>query len=152
MLWTIIINSSPIFAWSTNAPVANVLVFISFSMPKNSLRGWIKQADKIQAPVIIRGLHHNSFRDTTKAVIEMIPDNHGGVQLDPTLFKRFHIEKVPAVVVIDSECLSDQQCNVFHVVYGDVTLDYALKEIAKQQDSLSLYAEAALQQLKARRT
>lgn len=148
VIWTIMIHSISIFAWNNKAPTSNVLIFVSFSMPKASLRGWLQQADRINAPVIIRGLVHNSFRDTTKAVMEIITDNRGGVQIDPTLFKRFHIEKVPAVVVIDSACLSKEECGNFHAMYGDVTLDYALKEIARQNDSLSIYAESALRQLK----
>lgn len=137
----------PLFAWNVNAPASNVLIFVSFSMPKESLRGWLKEADKIKAPVIIRGLVHNSFRDTTTAIMHLVTDNRGGFQLDPTLFKRFHIEKVPAVVLISASCLARENCNEFNVMYGDVTLDYALKQFVKQDDSLSLYAESALQQL-----
>lgn len=148
MTWLLMLNSPHNFAWNKNAPSSPVLIFVSFSMPKASLRGWLKQADRLNAPVIIRGLVHNSFRDTTTAVMALVTDNRGGVQLDPTLFKRFHIDKVPAVVVIDTACLAKEDCQNFHVVYGDVTLDYALKEIARQNDSLSLYAESALQQLK----
>jgi type-F conjugative transfer system pilin assembly protein TrbC len=148
MAWLLMANATELFAWNKNAPSSNVLIFVSFSMPTASLRGWLKEADKISAPVVIRGLLHNSFRDTTKAVMDIVSDNRGGVQLDPTLFKRFHIEKVPAVVVIDSACLAKEDCNNFNVAYGDVTLDYALREISRQNDSLSLYAESALKQLK----
>lgn len=133
-------------------PASNILIFVSFSMPKASLRGWIKQAEQINAPVIIRGLVHNSFRYTTKAIMTLASDNRGGVQLDPTLFKRFHIEKVPAVVIVGSTCLAQETCKEFNVLYGDVTLDYALKQFAQQHDGLSFYAESALQQLKGQAT
>ena len=147
-----IFNAPSILAWNDQAPSSNVLIFVSFSMPKESLRGWIKQADRIKAPVIVRGLLHNSFRDTTKAVMDIISDNRGGIQLDPTLFRRFHIEKVPAVVVINSDCLAQETCHSFDVIYGDVTLDYALKEIANQDDQFSPFAESALQKLKEKNT
>ena len=143
----VIVKVQRVFAWNTNAPSSSVLIFTSFSMPKESLRGWLKQADTIKAPVIIRGLINNSFRDTTKAVMELLPDNRGGFQLDPTLFRRFHIEKVPAVVVITPTCLSNPACQEADIVYGDVTLDYALKEIIKQNDSLTPYAQEALKKL-----
>src|SRR6266487_3970402 len=125
-------KASQLFAWNANAPVSSVLIFVSFSMPKDSLRGWLKEADTLKAPVVIRGLVNGSFRDTTNAVMALLLDNRGGVQLDPTLFRRFHIEKVPAVVVVRPACLSQSDCNDptdFDVIYGDVTLEYALKQI-----------------------
>lgn len=143
-----IFNTPSIFAWNDQAPSSNVLIFVSFSMPKESLRGWLREADRIKAPVIVRGLLHNSFRDTTKAVMDIISDNRGGIQLNPLFFRRFHIEKVPAVVVIHSDCLAQEMCDSFDVIYGDVTLDYALKEIVNQDDQFSPLAESALQRLK----
>jgi conjugal transfer pilus assembly protein TrbC len=147
-----IFNVSSLFAWNTHAPSSNVLIFVSFSMPKESLRGWLRQAELIKAPVIIRGLVHNSFRDTTKAVMDIIPNNRGGIQLDPLLFRQFHIEKVPAVVVTRADCAAQETCQEFDVIYGDVTLDYALKEVANQDDPFSSYAELALNRLKENKT
>jgi conjugal transfer pilus assembly protein TrbC len=140
-------NIESAVAWNANAPTSNVLIFASFSMPKESLRGWLNQADKIKAPVILRGLLHNSFRETTQIVMDTLSERRGGIQIDPTLYKRFHIEKVPAVVVISAECLVNEACYDFDVVYGDVTLDYALKKIVDQNDAFSHFAEIALKQL-----
>jgi conjugal transfer pilus assembly protein TrbC len=135
------------FAWNNHAPTSNVLIFVSFSMPKESLRGWLREANLIKAPVIIRGLVHQSFRETTNAVMGILPNERGGVQLDPLLFRRFHIEKVPAVLVARTDCLRDETCHEFDVVYGDVTLNYALKTIADRSDAVSPYAELARKEL-----
>ena len=76
---------------------------------------------------------------------ELIKDNHGGVQIDPTLFRQFQINQVPAVVVLnETNCLPSQSClESYDVIYGDVTLDFALKRIADQHDSLSSVAMRA---------
>ena len=102
---------------------APIIVFVSFSMPEESIKAWITQAQKIGAAVYIRGLVNNSFRDTAKIISGLVQDQPGGLLIDPTLFKKYSITQVPAVVVVDGES--------FDVVYGDVTLDYALEKISK---------------------
>lgn len=147
MIGLSLFSTMPLYAWNTQAPSSSVIIFVSFSMPKESLRGWIKEAEKIKAPIVIRGLVNNSFAETTKTVMSILPENRGGVQLDPTLFKRFHIDKVPAVVVIDPACLSKESCNAYDVIYGNVPLSYALTKIIQQKNQLSPYAKVALQKL-----
>jgi conjugal transfer pilus assembly protein TrbC len=129
---------------------APIMIFVSFSMPDASIKGWMKEAEIIHAPVVIRGLINNSFKETMKKMAELAKDNHGGVQLDPTLFQRFHIEKVPAVVVsLVQNCSPNQTClDDFDVIYGDVTAEYALTKISNQNDSVSKLAKAALLQLR----
>jgi conjugal transfer pilus assembly protein TrbC len=132
------------------ASESNILVFVSFSMPQTSIKGWMNEAEKIHAPVVIRGLVNNSFKATIQKMTELASDNHGGVQLDPTLFKTFNIKQVPAVVVTNNvHCLPNQTCtNTYDVVYGDVHLDYALEKIARQNDELSSIAKTALATLR----
>ena len=98
-----------------------ILVFVSFSMPKASIKGWVEQARISGAAIYIRGLVNNSFKETIAAVSELVKDTPGGLLIDPTLFKKYSITQVPAVVVVNRED--------FDVIYGDVTLDYALNKI-----------------------
>ena len=144
----VIVQSVCLAAPSENQ--ANVLIFVSFSMPKESLKGWMREAEKIHAPVVIRGLVNNSFKATIQKMTELAQDNHGGVQLDPTLFQRFQINQVPAVVVMSSSgCLPNQTCREeYDVIYGDVHLSYALKRIADQNDNVSKVANTALATLR----
>lgn len=125
-----------------------IMIFVSFSMPKDSLKGWMDEAKRIHAPVIIRGLIHNSFKETIKKVSELTENNKGGLQLNPILFEQYGIEKVPAVVVSHTDnCLPHQTCQIqYDVVYGDTTLKYALMKIASENDSLNIFATQALYQ------
>ncbi len=125
--------------------ISPVLIFVSFSMPDTSIKQWMRVAEKIHAPVVIRGLINHSFKDTIKKVADLTHDNQGGVQLDPILFKRFQINQVPAVVVWkETNCLSNQSClDEYDVVYGDVTLLFALQKIVDQKDNLSPLAAKA---------
>ena len=116
-------NSSLIEVTTQTTISVPVLIFVSFSMPKESIKGWIFQARKIGAAVYIRGLVNNSFKDTTKAVLELVQDQPGGLLIDPTVFKKYSITQVPAVVVTNSDS--------FDVIYGDVTLNYALERLSK---------------------
>lgn len=103
---------------------SSIKIFVSFSMPKESLKGWLMQAQKIKAPVYIRGLVNNSFKETIKFVGAIInnSDINYGMLIDPSPFKNYEISEVPAVVVTNRDD--------FDVIYGDVTLDYALEKIA----------------------
>jgi type-F conjugative transfer system pilin assembly protein TrbC len=117
-------NSTELAATATYETFSTpILVFISFSMPKESIRGWISQTRKANAAIYIRGLVNNSFKDTIISVKKLVEDQPGGLLIDPTLFKKYSITQVPAVVVTSE--------NDFDVVYGDVTLDYALKKISQ---------------------
>ena len=152
LLW-LLFFSNVVFAETTSYRPAlqpSVIIFVSFSMPKESIKGWVREGEIIHAPVVLRGLVNNSFKDTIKKVNELIQDNHGGVQIDPTLFQRFNVNKVPAVVVVKSTiCLPSQTCpDEFDVIYGDVKLEYALRKIIDKKDNLSPIAEEALKILR----
>jgi type-F conjugative transfer system pilin assembly protein TrbC len=127
-----------------------IMVFVSFSMNEASLKQWMQQAERIHAPVVIRGLLDHSFKKTIQKMAELTRDNHGGMQLDPTLFRKFQIEQVPAVVVFkEANCPSSQSCvEDFDVVYGNVTLDYALQTIIDQHDGVSSIASVAISTLR----
>lgn len=126
----------------------NILIFVSFSMPKDSLISWMNEANKINAPLIIRGLINNSFRETTKKVINFLPNNKGGLLLDPTLFVKFAIDKVPAVVIADSTCLKKEKCDNYDVIFGNTTLEHALEEIKSKHTKFADFAASALMKLK----
>src|SRR5580658_5555632 len=125
---------------------ANIFIFISFSMPKESIKGWMKEAAIIHAPVVIRGLVNNSFKATVQKMAELAKDNQGGMQVDPNLFRRYNIKNVPAVVVTNqANCLPNQSCREdYDVIYGNVHLGYALEKIANRDDAVSAIAQEML--------
>lgn len=151
LVFLIFIINTPVFA--NEISTSPIIIFVSFSMPKESLKSWMQEAEKIHAPIVIRGLVDNSFKATIKKMAELAIDNQGGFQIDPTLFKKFQINQVPAVVVTNkSNCLPTQTCREdYDVIYGNVHLDYALEKIADQNDSVSLLAQSALSKLRENR-
>lgn len=126
-----------------NNPKANsaakIIVFVSFAMPTESIKTWLHEAHKIGASVVIRGLINNSFTETVKAIAALIKEQQvSGIAIDPTLFTKFNITKVPAVVAVDAS-------GNYDVIFGDVTLDYALTTIDKRGVAT---VQDALQQLR----
>lgn len=102
----------------------NTFIFISFSMPKQSIRQWAQAARDANIPVIVRGLINNSFKDTVKQLMEIDPTQTLSIQLDPNRFKQYHITQVPAVV--------HDTGDEFNVLYGDVSLPFALERLKQK--------------------
>jgi type-F conjugative transfer system pilin assembly protein TrbC len=144
---------------------APLFIFVSFSMPRASLKQWLWQAQKINAAVVIRGLVNNSFKDTATAVADLIKEhptvandnaNKAGIQtasglaIDPTLFQKFGITKVPAVVIASNYGAAGgvKPVQNFDIVYGDVPLDYALDKLGKCNDEFSQIMQAQLKILR----
>lgn len=129
-------DQSKMFIEANKAVPSPVLIFVSFSMPAESLRQWAAQAQKIHAPLIIQGLLNDSFAQTQGAVADLAPNNRGGVVLDTRLFREYWIKHVPTVVVRrlnDQPCPANQSCwqnQQYDIVGGDVGLESALQQIA----------------------
>jgi conjugal transfer pilus assembly protein TrbC len=128
----------------SSAPVVHdsVYIFVSFSMPKESLQQWSAQAQKIHAPLVIQGLVDDSFTKTQQAVTALSSEHPSGVVLDPRLFWQYHISQVPTVVVVHptvlKPCLPNQSCwnpEVNDVVVGDIGLEAALRMVADRGDN-----------------
>ncbi len=120
----------------------SVYIFISFSMPKESLQQWAVQAKKIDAPLVIQGLVDDSFTKTQQAVAALSSEHQSGVVLDPRLFRQYHISQVPTVVVVHptvlKPCLPNQSCwhpDTTDVVSGDIGLEAALRIVADRGDN-----------------
>ncbi|PWY53806.1 type-F conjugative transfer system pilin assembly protein TrbC [Legionella qingyii] len=105
-----------------------VSVFVSFSMPDTLLEETLKESSRLHIPAYLNGLYHDSMRDTALKVMELskqIPNLN--LAIDPTLFERFGIQQVPALVVDEG--------NVFDVIYGHLTLREGLSRIAGHGDT-----------------
>lgn len=104
-----------------------VMYFVSSSIPTEGMRQILRDADRLGIPAAMRGLINNDFRSTAAYVMDLAqPDNKGGVQVDPTLFKQFEIKAVPALVVT---CTAG-----YDRVTGNVKLERALQIIADEGD------------------
>ena len=118
---------------STNQ-VPKILVFVSFSMPKASLRALAKEAAKHNAVLVMRGLKSDSFKTTQKAFLEILTEGKNldpksmvnqdmqGFEVNPELFKTYKITKVPMFVLI-------KNTQEISRLSGNVSLEYAAKKL-----------------------
>ena len=126
------------------ATPGDVLIFVSFSMPDSSLRQWFAQAQRLHAPLIVRGLVNDSFPQTRAKIAALL----SGLVVEPRLFTDYQITQVPAVVVRNTSvvCPATQDCPhayPFDVIAGDMGLDYALSAMANQPDGAATEAARA---------
>lgn len=88
--------------WCTAATAKDTYdhyVFISLSMPKPSLTQLLEQSRKLGAQVVLRGFVNDSHKATTKILQSLITITKSGVIIDPELFTKYQITKVPTFVI-----------------------------------------------------
>lgn len=109
-------------------PVDEALVFVSISMPPDELKQRVQDAAALNIPVVIRGMVNGDMRATANAVAGLVKEtNTGGVQIDPTTFRKYNITAVPALIVT-----CGHQGDKVDRLQGDVTLHQALKRVADE--------------------
>lgn len=125
-----------------NSPLhePRVLVFVSFSMGEAALQQYAAEAKKAGAALVFRGLIGDSMKATVLRLQSLVQKTKASFLIDPPAFRRFGIDKIPAVVVAKDERSWD-------VVYGLTTLDYALEKISKDGETAAS-AALALQKLR----
>lgn len=109
-------------------PVDAALVFVSFSMPPDELKLRLQDATALNIPVVIRGMVNGDMRATANAVAGLVKEsNTGGVQIDPTAFRKYNITAVPVLIVA-----CGNQGDKVDRLQGDLTLNQALKRVAEE--------------------
>lgn len=124
-----------------------LLVLVSFSMPADTLNALAEQAGKIGAPLVLRGLVGDSMEETAKRIAALHKSAGTSLAIDPTLFSRFGVDRVPTVV-LPLQALrscSEQDCPVpEHVkVAGEASLDYLLGQIERKAREPAARSRAA---------
>ncbi len=131
--------------------VSDAIIFVSFSMPPSSLEQWLAVSNQLHIPLVLRGMIDNSIKKTEQAILPLVKKVHGGFQINPVLFRSFHIQQVPAIVVINHEgCRTDAECgdkNQFDVIYGQSTMNYALSQLSEKGEQAPEVAQALLHAL-----
>lgn len=132
-----------------------LMVFVSLSMPKGSLEKAARDTRKAGASFIMRGVSKGVGPGRwvqSMAALEPLTKNGGEVSLHPDLFERYGIKRVPAIVVAaePSAGCSEDACRDFAVIYGDVSLAYALERLTDRTDVIGAISRQRLSKLEQR--
>lgn len=92
------------------------LIFVSFSMPKGSLKSLYLES-KDEATMIIRGLKDDSFKKTAKELQEL----QIVVDIDPNLFKKYQVTRVPTIVAVHEDG--------YNSIQGNISFNYAKSKL-----------------------
>ena len=111
------------------------------------MRGFVEGMTKIQPTIsfIASVLQRDASCNPAGGECEMLP---AGLAVDPLLFRRYGIDRVPAVVYVrgvkaDDAALSEGDAKNTsiaenHTVYGDASLEYLLEQIQRETGSRTL--------------
>lgn len=99
-------------------PENQLLVFVSFSMPLQTMKELAVDAEKYNAKLVIRGLVDNSFKKTA----EKLSDFQSGLEINPNLFKEFNVKHVPTFISLKD---GQEQSRLS----GNVSLSYAAEKL-----------------------
>ena len=124
---------------STGGATGEVLLFTSLAVPAASWRAAARDAARIGAPLILRGVTVGSLPVTARRITARLGDAKAGVAIDPRLFRLFGIARVPAVVVVPggvpacrTRGCADDDPPPFDRVAGNLSLAAALEAIAAE--------------------
>lgn len=140
-------------------PKDKVMVFISKSIPLETLRAYARDLEKIGGVFVMRGMVDGLTKVRPQAlfsadVLKLDKDCKVGckfrateILVDPIMFKKYNIRKVPAVVVQSGldffdYCHSKDKFAIEKtIVYGDSSLKYIISRYAEEdkRDSIKKY-------------
>ncbi len=107
---------------------SELMVFVSLGMADEALKALSQQAKALGGVLVIRGLVENSFQKTHQRLKSLgIP-----IDIDPTLFERFEVTRVPSIVLADVK--DGKLTGSFDKVRGNVSLKSALELFATEGD------------------
>lgn len=114
-----------------------LVLFVSLTMPEATLHRMIDQSVRYKVPLVIQGLTDGSMKKTVAKITQLLAKREGDLQVDPRLFDRFNINRVPALVLINPE-------GQWVTAYGDVSIEFALQTIERQHPALAPFARTWL--------
>lgn len=116
---------------------ADLLLFLSFSIPRAKLRRLIEAAADAKATVVFRGPIDEGDTSMTKFAAQLRalkPARAGDLRIDPPAFQRFRVTHVPTYVVTKAQLgRQEGECappDAYASVEGDVLPDFALAVMA----------------------
>ena len=133
-----------------------LLLFVSLSMPAASLDRAIDQAAQAGAALVGRGLiKPGDLNGTAEQMGKLLKNRNVSFLIDPTLFQKFDIRQIPALVLLPGKTLprcENSACNTptppHWAIGGDVSLDYALEAIGRAAPEARATVEPYLARLR----
>jgi len=132
-----------------------LMIFASFTLPPASLKRIVAQANRVGATVVLRGFKDNSVKATALA-IQALGEAHANVVINPNAYTQYRVDAVPLVLLATADAMDRtdaEGCALpasYASVTGDVSLDYALDEIARRDPRFEPLAKRYLRQLRGR--
>lgn len=132
----------------------SLLVFISFAMPEPTLQRLVDQASRARATLILRGLLDGSLTHTAARVQGLLGSRRAAIQIDPQAFDRYAVTRTPSFVLVAGGA-TEATCNAgacvpadgYVIVAGDVSIDYALRQIERGAPRFAKDARVVLKQV-----
>ena len=128
-----------------------LMIFVSSSIPKSSLKDLMIQAKQSGAILVFRGMV-GSIKNTAKFLAEISKENVSAI-IDPRLFDIFKVEVVPTFVVLGESIQDCGQDNCLITprhdrIVGNITLEYALEQIIAGKGDAAQTASSYLAKIK----
>jgi len=120
----------------TKPAIPEMMIFVSFSMPRESLRRIVEQSERTGARLIFRGFKGDKMTDMATHISALLGKHHVEAVIHPPAFSQFKVNQVPALVLAQSDAGNqlDSGCaqpDRYVKVTGDVSQDYALEYIER---------------------
>ena len=146
------VNPADMAKQFSQSPIANqppvapeLMVFVSFSMPRESLMRIVEQSERTGARLIFRGFTGDKFTDMSKRIADLLGKHRVEAVVHPPAFTQFKVNQVPALVISQSDAGNQldngcAQAERYVKVTGDVSQDYALDYIERTSPKWSTVA------------
>jgi type-F conjugative transfer system pilin assembly protein TrbC len=136
-------------------PARDLLVFVSSSMPIETLVLLGRQSKMAGAIMVFRGLRKGLEKGSAmdmQMFLRPIVDTRATIQIDPESFTKYQVEVVPTFVLANrSDACGEGVCAAeASSVEGDVSLDFALHRLARQGGDVESLATEYLQKMSER--
>lgn len=150
-------RSLPISKPASSDRGPELMVFVSFSIPRPSLERIVAESERTGAVLVMRGLKGNSLTRMGEEVSQLIGKRQVTAIIHPPAFTQFKVTQVPALVLANASqatrigtdgCASPSS---FVKVDGDVSQGYALDLIERQAPAWSEAARRFAAKLEERR-
>ena len=129
----------------TKPATPELMIFVSFSMPRESLRRIVEQSETTGARLIFRGFTGDKLTDMSKRIADLLGKHRVEAVVHPPAFTQFKVNQVPALVISQSDAGNQldngcAQAERYVKVTGDVSQDYALDYIERTSPKWSTVA------------